>query len=50
MPLIFEGAYVTRQVTGNLQTIDIARRVAERAITNQVARDAQTVPARPLTE
>lgn len=30
--LIIEGAYVTRQVTGNRQTIDIARRVAERAI------------------
>jgi len=30
--LIFEGAYVTRQVTGNPRTIDIARRVAERVI------------------
>lgn len=30
--LIFEGAYVTRQVTGNRQTIDIARRLAERTI------------------
>lgn len=30
--LIIEGAYVTRQVTGNRQTIDIARRVAERVI------------------
>lgn len=30
--LIFEGAYVTRQVTGNRQTIEIARRVADRVI------------------
>lgn len=28
--LIIEGAYVTRQVTGNRQTINIARRLAER--------------------
>ena len=26
--LIMEGAYVTRHVTGNKQTVDIARRVA----------------------
>lgn len=51
--LIFEGAYVTRQVTGNRQTIDIARRVAERAITLQVAGDARCQPLPfdpPLTE
>lgn len=30
--LIIEGAYVTRQVTGNQQTIQIARRVADLAI------------------
>lgn len=30
--LIMEGAYVTRQVTGNKQTIDIARRLARQAI------------------
>jgi AcrR family transcriptional regulator len=30
--LIMEGAYVTRQVTGNPQTIEIARRVADAAI------------------
>lgn len=30
--LIIEGAYVTRQVTGNRQTVDIARRVADRVI------------------
>jgi len=30
--LIMEGAYVTRQVTGDPQTIEIARRVAEAAI------------------
>ena len=38
--LIIEGAYVTRQVTGNRQTIDIARRVAERAIAALDSRDA----------
>jgi AcrR family transcriptional regulator len=32
MCLIIEGAYVTRQVTGNVRTMDIARRVAERLI------------------
>jgi AcrR family transcriptional regulator len=30
--LIIEGAYVTRQVTGNRQTMDIARRLARRTI------------------
>jgi AcrR family transcriptional regulator len=30
--LIMEGAYVTRQVSGNPQTIAIARRLAERAV------------------
>jgi len=30
--LIIEGAYVTRQVTGNRQTIDIARRLARRTL------------------
>jgi AcrR family transcriptional regulator len=30
--LIMEGAYVTRHVTGNKQTVDIARRVASLAI------------------
>lgn len=30
--LIFEGAYVTRQVTGNRETIEIARRLAEQSI------------------
>jgi hypothetical protein len=27
--LVMEGAYVTRQVTGNRETIDSARRVAD---------------------
>jgi AcrR family transcriptional regulator len=40
--LIIEGAYVTRQVTGNRHTVDIARRVAERVIAAHVS-DAQTV-------
>jgi AcrR family transcriptional regulator len=30
--LIMEGAYVTQHVSGNIQTIDIARRLGERAI------------------
>jgi AcrR family transcriptional regulator len=30
--LIMEGAYVTRQVSGNKQSIDIARRIADRVI------------------
>jgi hypothetical protein len=30
--LIMEGAYVTQHVSGNTQTIDIARRLGERAI------------------
>ncbi|MGQ0635373.1 MAG: TetR/AcrR family transcriptional regulator [Planctomycetaceae bacterium] len=34
--LIIEGAYVTRQVTGNRQTVEIARRVAERVIAGYV--------------
>lgn len=39
--VIIEGAYVTRQVTGNRQTVDIARRIAERAIHAHVKRDAK---------
>ncbi len=41
--LIIEGAYVTRQVTGNRQTVDIARRVAERVIAGHVPQDGQKV-------
>lgn len=33
--LIMEGTYVTRQVTGNKQTIDIARRIAGLVIASQ---------------
>ena len=33
--LIMQGAYVTRQVTGNENTIEIARSVAELAISAQ---------------
>lgn len=36
MCLIIEGAYVTRQVTGNRQIADIARRIAERTIATHV--------------
>jgi AcrR family transcriptional regulator len=39
--LIFEGAYVTRQVTGNRQTIEIARRIAERAIAANFSSEVQ---------
>lgn len=35
--LIIEGAYVTRQVTGNRHTIDIARRLARRSIAAHLA-------------
>jgi AcrR family transcriptional regulator len=35
MCLIMEGAYVTRHVTGNRQTIDIARRVARLVIASR---------------
>jgi len=41
--LVFEGSYVTRQVTGNRRTIDIARRIADRAIAVHVSKDAQTL-------
>jgi AcrR family transcriptional regulator len=43
--LIMEGAYVTRQVTGNRQTIDIARRVADGVITRHVPQNGQTFVA-----
>jgi AcrR family transcriptional regulator len=39
--LIMEGAYVTRQVTGNRQTIDIARRVADGVIDRHVPQNGQ---------
>ena len=38
--LIFEGAYVTRQVTGNRQTIEIARRIVDQVIAANFASDA----------
>lgn len=41
--LIIEGAYVTRQVTGNRQTVDIARRVAARVIADHVPQNGQTL-------
>lgn len=37
--LIMEGAYVTRHVTGDPQTIAIARRVAEQVIAGHLARE-----------
>jgi len=37
--LIIEGTYVTRQVTGNLKTVDIARRIADRVIAGQIVKD-----------
>jgi AcrR family transcriptional regulator len=39
--LIMEGAYVTRQVTGNRQTIDIARRVADGVIDRHIPQNGQ---------
>lgn len=36
LAMIMEGAYVTRHVTGNPQTIQIARRLGERAIALQL--------------
>jgi AcrR family transcriptional regulator len=39
--LIMEGAYVTRQVTGNRQTMAIARRVADRVIASHVPQNGQ---------
>jgi AcrR family transcriptional regulator len=41
--LIMEGAYVTRQVTGNRNTVDIARRVAARVISGHVQQNGQTL-------
>ena len=41
--LIMEGAYVTRQVTGDKQSIDVARRVADLVI---AAHLGEAVPAR----
>jgi len=35
--LIMEGAYVTRQVTGDPETIEIARRVADAAISARLS-------------
>lgn len=35
LSLIMEGAYVTRQVTGNKDTINIARRIAQLVITSR---------------
>jgi AcrR family transcriptional regulator len=41
--LVCEGAYVTRQVTGNRKTIDIARRLAERVIAAGAPCDVHTL-------
>ncbi len=38
--LIMEGAYVTRHVTGNKRTVDIARRVADLVITSGCPQNA----------
>ncbi|MBI3860801.1 MAG: TetR/AcrR family transcriptional regulator [Planctomycetia bacterium] len=42
--LIIEGTYVTRQVTGNRQTGDIARRVADRVIASHVPQNGHSPP------
>jgi AcrR family transcriptional regulator len=41
--LIMEGAYVTRHVTGNKNTVDIARKLANRAIESQCQHRESTV-------
>jgi AcrR family transcriptional regulator len=43
--LIIEGAYVTRQVTGNRHTIDIARRLARRTISAQLVNSTAAAQA-----
>jgi hypothetical protein len=40
--LIIEGAYVTRHVTGNRQTIEVAKRAAEAVISTHL--DSVVVP------
>ena len=40
LALILEGAYVTRHVSGNSQTIDIARRLGERVIAMRIPQNA----------
>jgi len=42
MCLLMEGAYVTRQVTGNKKTVDIARRVARHIIESRINSAALT--------
>jgi AcrR family transcriptional regulator len=43
--LVIEGAYVTKHVTGNAHTLDIARRVGERVILAHLGPAAQLGPA-----
>jgi hypothetical protein len=47
--LFMEGAYVTRQVTGNKDTVNTARRVARLVIASHcsVSRDCRTSSSRP---
>jgi AcrR family transcriptional regulator len=45
--LIMEGAYITRHVTGDPQTVDIARRVADRVITAHLPGAACPLDDRP---
>lgn len=47
--MIMEGAYVTRQVTGRPQAIDVARRLADRAIAAQVPEAGAVSAARSAT-
>lgn len=42
--LVIEGTYITRQVSGDSRTIDIARRIARLLIENQCPAVAGTVP------
>jgi AcrR family transcriptional regulator len=43
--IVIEGAYVTRQVTGNPQTVNIARRVAGRVIAAHIPDSEPAEPA-----
>lgn len=47
--LVMEGAYVTRHVTGNRQTIDIARRLGERMIHLRIPPAGKTRTAKART-
>ena len=47
LALVMEGAYITRHVSGNRDTINIARRLGERAIAMRVPGGCPAVPLTP---